>query len=142
MGVLDAPRDRRIPSLMDTVNMDAVALNRILNDPAGPVGRFLAEAAIRVESQAKVNATGDRHNPARQGPAVRTGRLRSSIYWRLEAGKTYGSQASGPVAVSTSAELGGLRAAVTCPVHYAGYVETGTSRSRPYPFLRPALSAA
>jgi len=129
MGVPDASRDRRIPSLMATVDLDAAALARVLNDPAGPVGVFLAAAGIRVESQAKVNATGDRHNPDRIGPAVRSGRLRSSIFWHLERG-------------AENAEGSTLRCQITCPVSYAGYVETGTSRARPYPFLRPALSAA
>lgn len=92
-------------------------LDRALTDRSGPIGLWLAEAVVRVESQAKVNASG------RPGPIVRTGRLRGGIYPHVELEPT------------------GLVGKVTSPVEYSGYVETGTSRSRPYPFLRPALSA-
>lgn len=84
----------------------------------GPVVVDLIRRAIRVEAQAKRNATG------RPGPMVRTGRLRGSITWRL------GSDIVNPyVDVGTA-------------VHYAPFVELGTRYAPPYPFLRPALEAA
>lgn len=82
----------------------------------GPVGRKLFRDGLRVESQAKANASG------RPGPNVDTGRLRSSI--------------------STSLEQRGDR--LVCIVgaytEYAAFVELGTDRAPAYPYLRPALS--
>lgn len=84
----------------------------------GPVVADLVRRAIRVESQAKRNAT------QRPGPRVRTGRLRGSITWRV------GRDIANPyVDVGTA-------------VFYAPFVELGTRYARPYPFLRPALEAA
>lgn len=94
------------------------ALSLLLNSRDGPVARDLARRAVRVESQAKVNASG------RPGPNVDTGRLRSSIRWFL------------------GADAQGLFAAVGSDVEYAAYVELGTDRAPPYPYLRPALAAA
>lgn len=82
------------------------------------MARDLARRAIRVESKAKVYATG-----VDGGPNVRTGRLRGSITWRL--GK----------------DSEGLYADVGTAVEYAPYVEMGTSRMAARPFLRPALNA-
>lgn len=94
-------------------------LQAVLAGPAGPVARMLARKAIAVESQAKVNASG------RPGPNVQTGRLRSSIHWRLAQDSRYG-----------------IVAQVIANTEYAAYVELGTDRSPPYPYLRPALRAA
>lgn len=97
---------------------DFAALNRLLKGPSGPVARDLARRAQNVESAAKVNASG------RPGPNVQTGRLRSSISWRLgEDGE-------------------GLFADIGTNVEYARFVELGTDRAPAYPFLRPALAAA
>ena len=109
----------------------------------GPVMKNLTRRALRVEAAAKRNATG------RPGPMVRTGRLRASITWR-------------PGADSTSPYVD-----IGSSVHYAPYVEMGHNNTphvfpiltpggkftgqfgyvsskptKPYPFLRPALSAA
>lgn len=84
----------------------------------GPVSQDLVRRAIRVEASAKQHATG------RPGPNVRTGRLRGSITWRL-----------GEDPVSPYADVG-------TAVHYAPFVELGTSRAPAYPYLRPALEAA
>lgn len=82
------------------------------------VAADLAKRAIRVESAAKVNASGA------PGPNVRTGRLRGSLTWAPgeENGEPY-------VDVGTNVE-------------YAPYVELGTSRMSARPYLRPALEAA
>lgn len=93
-------------------------LSNLLASPQGDLAKNLARRAIRVQSQAKVNASG------RPGPRVRTGRLRSSIEWHIVAEPTY------------------MYAVVGSPVKYAIYVEKGTSRSKEYPYLRPALAAA
>jgi len=99
------------------VVFNQAALDALLASPAGPVGRDLARRAINVQNQAKLNASG------RPGPNVQTGRLRSSIAFQV-------------------VNDGGLVARVGSNVEYAAFVELGTDRSRPYPYLRPALPAA
>lgn len=107
------------------------ALDRFLNGEDGPVFRWLAAGATRVETQAKLNATGipvsGASNPEGRGPRVQTGRLRSSIT------QAFGKDARGPyVDVGT-------------PVVYGKYLEEGWTTSRGnfirYPFLQPALVA-
>lgn len=90
----------------------------LTRSPSGGVARDLARRGVRIEAAAKSFATGQGG-----GPHVRTGRLRSSISWALgEDGL-------------------GLFVDVGTNVEYAAYVELGTSRARPYPYLRPALRA-
>ena len=94
-----------------------------------PVMGDLVRRAIRVEAQAKHNASQapmgpGMGSPPGHGPAVRTGRLRASITWR-----------PGQDALSPYVDIGSA-------VHYAPYVELGTSRMAARPFLRPALEAA
>jgi phage gpG-like protein len=84
----------------------------------GPVVKDLTRRAIRVQSSAKQHASG------RPGPNVITGRLRGSITWRV-----------GQDAASPYVDVGSN-------VEYAPYVELGTSRMPPYPYLRPGLEAA
>jgi len=93
-------------------------VENLFSSPASPWGISLARRAIRVESQAKVNASG------RPGPNVQTGRLRSSIHWEFAVIE------------------GDLAAIIGSNVEYAGYVELGTDRAPPYPYLRPSLRAA
>lgn len=97
---------------MATVRFDHAALDRLLDSAAGPVARDLARRALRVDAAAK-----------RLCP-VDTGRLRSSIGWRL------------------AVDGRGLAAFVGTDVSYAPHVEFGTYRMRAQPFLRPALRAA
>lgn len=87
-------------------------LNRLLKGRNGGVAADLSKRAIRVEGRAKRNASG------RPGPNVQTGRLRSSITWRL------------------SEDGEGLFADIGTNVNYAPFVE------KKYPFLAPALEAA
>lgn len=107
-----------------------VEAGRLLNGIDGGVAQDLARRAVRVESLAKQIAS----QPHRAGPntgsapgggpAVRSGRLRSSITWHL--GK----------------DAEGLYARVGSNVFYAPFVESGTSRMQARPFLRPALEAS
>lgn len=100
------------------IHFDQAALRALLTSRQGPVARDLSRRAIRVESSAKLHASG------RPGPMVRTGRLRGSITWAL------------------GEDTQGLFADIGSNVEYAGFVENGTDRARPYPYLRPALAAA
>jgi HK97 gp10 family phage protein len=86
-------------------------LQALLEGPRGPVARDLARRAERVRSRAAALAPVD------------TGRLRSSITWRIVF-------------------RGGVAAVVSAPVHYAIYQELGTRYMRAQPFLVPALEAA
>lgn len=91
---------------------------RLTRGPTGAVARDLSRRGVRIEAAAKNFASGNSG-----GPRVRTGRLRSSISWAL-----------GEDALSLYVDVG-------TNVEYAAYVELGTSRAKPYPYLRPALRA-
>jgi hypothetical protein len=54
------------------------ALEALLHSPTSNIAKELAKFGSKVESQAKVNASG------RPGPRVQTGRLRASIGWHIE----------------------------------------------------------
>lgn len=99
-------------------------LERLLKGPSGPVARDLTRRAIRVEGAAKQHASNTPPSAPGEGPAVRTGRLRGSITWRL------------------GRDGFGLYADIGSNVLYAPYVELGTSRMAARPFLRPALEMA
>lgn len=92
-------------------------LNRLLTGPDGPVAQRLAQGGIRCVNQAKLNASG------RPGPNIRSGRLRSSLSWRI-----------GVDGVGIYMDYGS-------GVPYAYPLETGLRNGRKYPFLRPALVA-
>lgn len=103
----------------DRLVFDTGALEQLLNSTHGPVAGDLLRRAIRVEAAAKNFATG-----VGGGPHVRTGRLRASI-----------SHVIGKDEAGVYADIGSN-------VEYAAWVELGTRRARPYPYLRPALPAA
>jgi hypothetical protein len=54
------------------------ALESLLHSPTSEIAKELAKFGSKVESQAKINASG------RPGPRVQTGRLRASIGWHVE----------------------------------------------------------
>lgn len=109
---------------MASIIWNEAVLASLLRGPSGPIARDLARRAIRVETQAKINASHSRPSVPGSGPAVRTGRLRSSITWML------------------GEDSAGLYADVGSNVEYAAYVELGTDRMGARPYLRPALLAA
>lgn len=94
------------------VKFDPIALERLFSSPSGPVGKELVRRSVRVERAAKLACPVD------------TGRLRSSI--TRETGR----------------DDRGLVARIGTDVHYGIFVEMGTTRMRPQPYLRPALGAA
>lgn len=95
----------------DRVRLDTAAIDKLLTSPAGPVGKAVTQATVRIERTAK------------QLCPVDTGRLRSSIARALDQ------------------DARGLVGIVGTDVDYAPYVELGTSRAGAQPFLRPALAA-
>lgn len=140
---------------MTRIVWNEAALVTLLESPEGEVAKDLLRRAINVESQAKLNASGQGG-----GPNVRTGRLRASIRHQLDRDER------------------GLVARIGSNVEYARYVEEGTKDNPPgrimagaftgrsrkralhwkgarhpvvavnhpgnraYPYLRPALTAA
>lgn len=119
--------------MADFIKFDEAALAELFKSPDGPVGKTLTRIAIKVERRAKQLAStpgrgrvyGRRKHRASapgQGPAVDTGRLRSSI-----------SHEVGKVGTTIVARVG-------TDVEYAKYLELGTSKMAPRPFLRPALT--
>lgn len=104
------------------------AIARLLTGEGGAVARDLARRAIRVQNQAKLNATGGSvpgaNNPEGRGPRVDTGRLRASIAWDIRESR------------------GTIVARIGTNVPYGFYLETGLRGGRTYPFLKPALAAA
>ena len=111
---------------MSTTVWDEAAYRRFVQTEVAPM---LLAKGRRVESQAKVNATGGpvpgARNPEGRGPRVRTGRLRSSIT------TVPGSNDLGPyVDIGTN-------------VFYGRILEVeGTRAGTFYPFLGPALAMA
>lgn len=83
----------------------------LLEAADGPLGKFLGGVAARVESAAKARCP------------VKTGRLRSSINWRIEHDQK------------------GLVAIVGTNVSYAVYVHEGTRYMPGRPFLVDGLEA-
>lgn len=98
--------------MADRVVFDEAALRKLFESPEGPVGKDLVKRALRVQRRAK------------QIAPVDTGRLRSSVEY--EVGR----------------DSRGLVARIGTDVTYAVYLEFGTRRMSPRPFLRPALQAA
>lgn len=103
----------------DRLEWDESVLRSLLTSTQGPIAKDLARAATKVETAAKQFASGQGG-----GPQVRTGRLRSSISWQIGLDGL------------------GIFAAVGTNVYYAPFVEFGTDRARPYPFLVPAVKFA
>lgn len=99
--------------MASTVYFYETELQRLLQGPDGPVARDLARRAVKVETAAKLTATG--------APRVQTGRYRTSINWRL-----------GRDSISLFAEIGSR-------VPYAYFLEFGTPSHEIRPKIKKAL---
>ena len=72
-------------------------------------------------------------------PNVDTGRLRNSITYATKTVHSTGSAPADPSDYTQLAEVPEGTVVLGTNVEYAAYVEMGTSRSRPYPYLKPAI---
>jgi HK97 gp10 family phage protein len=106
-------------SLPVLVEVDVEGLEEALESFQGLGLRILSQVHYGM-----VEAAMEAQMIARSLAPVRTGRLRSSIYWR-----TYGKYVGEKVEIGASAP-------------YAGFVEHGTRFMAPRPFLRPAVERA
>jgi phage gpG-like protein len=127
--------DIQIQATLGQFKIDTAVFTRQLNDA---IMVDLVKRAVRVEAAAKVNATG-----AGLGPKVITGRLRSSITYRP------GADSQGPyvdigsnVAYAALVELGHGNTPHAYPKRGGGVGWVGSKRTRPFPYLRPALESA
>lgn len=126
--------DIQIQATLGQFQVDAAAFTRQLNSA---IVVDLVKRAVRVEAAAKRNATG------RPGPNVITGRLRSSIGYRV------GADSEGPyvdigtnVSYGAYVELGHGNTAHAYPKRGGGVGWVGNKRTAPRPYLLPALEAA
>lgn len=106
-----------------TIVWNEGALQELLNGPSGPVARDLGRRAVAVESEMKrlVNESFPPASTPGESPHKRTGRLQTSIAWRL------GEDAQG------------LYAQIGSSVEYAIYLEQGTDQMAARPFMKRAL---
>jgi hypothetical protein len=122
-----------------TLHWDDAQVARLLTSENGPVAKTLLRKAVLVDASAKrlLSSHGRGRvyrlsNPKRthqasapgESPATDLGRLRASINYAIAVDSI------------------GLYSWVGTNVSYAGYLERGTSRMAPRPYLRPALFAA
>lgn len=127
------------------VILNPAALAILLKSPAGPVGTDLIRRCIRVQNQARLNASG------RPGPRVQTGRLRASITYRILSGPEgiYGEVGTN-VEYAAGLEYGNpphlIRPRTKQALYWQGaeypVAYVNHPGNPPYPFLRPAVFAA
>ena len=108
--------------MSDFLVWNEVVLTEFFNSPLSAVGRDLARRAIAVESLARQNASHSKPSVRGSGPAVQSGRLRSSISWRF------------------GVDAEGLYADIGTNVEYAHYLD-GPDNVYDRPFLTSAIVA-
>lgn len=130
-----------VQALLDDFRLSTAALQELAK---GPVVRDLIKRALRVEAAAKGFATGQGG-----GPHVRTGRLRSSITYRVGVdGLSPYVDIGSSLNYAPYVERGHRNRAHAYPIYTAGGKYTGRfgyvsdKPTRPFPYLVPALQAA
>jgi len=120
-------------------------IQQVLTSAEGPVARDMIRRGQRVVDQARVNASG------RPGPNVDSGRLRSSLHWRLVSGGAgIFIEVGTTVSYARGLEFGNaphvIRPRSKRALYWKGaqhpYRLVNHPGNRPLPFLVPALSAA
>lgn len=136
------------------IEWDDVALERLLNDPEGPIGQDMERRAVDVEAHGKrllsMHGTGRvyrKRKPRRihqasapgEPPAPDTGLLRASLGHVVDVD---GRGLHADIGYGLDAESAAERESDTNVAKVAEYLEVGTRRMAPRPFLRPSLRAA
>ncbi|NLE77413.1 MAG: hypothetical protein GX605_11765 [Chloroflexi bacterium] len=136
---------------LDTRKLDRIASGALDEALQGVAARY----AHKVEEAAKQNlreAPKFGGQPGEMG-AIDTGALLNSVHVTTSWGESgYGAAASGAKTLRPEARVaeeakpdkpkgGGAAARVDAPMEYALYVEKGTARMPPRPYLLPALEA-
>ncbi len=125
---------------------------KIMRQLRGPIADFVGEVAMTTVRNAKENISGRR---GKELQAVDFGRLMNSITVKQSEGESTAVIAAGSVKATPKSPEASNKDAVHKPskrenaisavvgsnVEYAAYVELGTMRMRPRPFLRRALAA-
>ena len=118
-----------ISNVKEAIKLKDTAVERALIR----IGEVVSSAAQEELSRPKMHADGSVR------PNVDTGRLRNSIIYATNTKQSYGKAP----AESTDYKLNGVveegKVVVGTNVEYAPYVEMGTSKSAPYPYLKPAV---
>lgn len=130
---------------MTRLVLNPAQIQAALTGPQGPTARDLVRRGQRVVDQARVNASG------RPGPNVDTGRLRSSIHWRLVSGANgIFIEVGTTVSYARGLEFGNpphvIRPRTRQALYWRGarhpVARVNHPGNRPLPFLVPALAAA
>lgn len=120
----------------------------VLNELDNSASVALEKIGLLAEAYAQVELTKPKlHGDGTVRPNVDTGLLRNSMTHAIDGQppdkKSYSSdngEGSGSYTGSAPKDKQGSRSVyIGTNVHYAPYVEMGTSRTRAYPFLRPAI---
>ena len=104
------------------------------------VERAMVRIGEEVESAAKEELSRPKtHADGSVRPNVDTGRLRNSIIYATSKKQSYGTEPAEPADYTVHGVVEKGKVVVGTNVEYAPYLELGTSKSPPYPYLKPAV---
>ena len=105
------------------------------------VQKALYEIGLKMERYAKEELSKPKAHKTGESPRpnVDTGRLRASITFATEDEHSHGGSESQPSDYATHMTPSKGDVYVGTNVEYAEYIEKGTSRMSPYPYLAPAV---
>lgn len=104
------------------------------------VERAMVRIGETVESAAKDELSRPKmHADGSVRPNVDTGRLRNSVIYATSKKQSYGTAPAETADYTLHGVVEQGKVVVGTNVEYAPYIEMGTSKSPPYPFLKPAV---
>ena len=115
-------------------------IKQVIDEKDDLVKKALIECGEFLEGEAKDEIS--RPKPHADGsvrPNVDTGRLRNSITYATSTKHSSGQDPAEPEDWELKGAVTEGEVIIGTNVEYGPFVEMGTSRSRPYPFLKPAL---